>query len=31
LSQFWQSVEVEMHGWQALDKWFAEHPAEMPL
>lgn len=30
-SQFWQSVEVEMNGWQALDKWLAEHGAEMRL
>lgn len=30
-SQFWQTFEAEMHGWQTLDKWLAEHGAEMTL
>ena len=29
--QFWLTVDAEMHGWQAQDKWLAENGAEMTL
>jgi predicted metal-dependent hydrolase len=28
---FWRTVEAELSGWKVLDKWLAEHGAEMTL